>query len=382
MKLNATDVHFHPFGVGDAIVGCEDLAQGLFDGGLDAVHLQFEDLLRRRDLFPALVAEQFDEFLSSLDLRVQLGDFRVFRPQEFAQAFPLKLEQFQVPGGTLALAGSGRRDFGIGAEQRAIEIDRHVASERRVGLETKRPGFEELGLQDAVGKFGTESRQGAPGNGGFLLDDRQVVGALEGDEIILFRLQIPLQTQHLLRDGSECVSRHDFANVFFVLNILNHERAQVGLDVGRIRGAGLEFEHRTFGRLSDPDLYLERLAVLAQRNGIRPGRAQARQRQLPKLAALEQFGLRAQKVLHVFAEHGALRQTQCHRLPHPRFGNVSGRLPKKVPDRPAQAEREGEDRHPPVLQQKCEEPLDVKRREQVGVLVHRPGQRVLRRRNR
>src|SRR5205814_3422431 len=75
MELDATDVHFHPFGVGDANAGCDDLAHGLLDGGLDAVHLQFEDLLRRRDLFPALVAKQFDEFLGLLDLYVQLDDF-------------------------------------------------------------------------------------------------------------------------------------------------------------------------------------------------------------------------------------------------------------------------------------------------------------------
>ena len=221
-------------------------------------------------------------------------------------------------------------------------------------------GVQELGLQFQVGKFGLQLGQIAAGNSSFLLQNGQVVGPFKSGQGILFALEFAFQAQHLFGNGGQRVARHGFADVLLVGEVFPQEGVQIGRRVSWIGARRLDDEDRAFRRLFDSDNHLERIAVLADGNGIAARLPQARHGPPAQLFAAEQLDLRAHVILHVFGEGGAFWQPQFLGFPHRSGGNKlrHGQI-DVISNGRAEAENQGDDRHPPVFPQESNKLLDA-----------------------
>ena len=287
-RLGAADVDFEAVGLRHAGIGLHDLAFPVADGNKDVGHLGVNRLPGRGGLFAILMAHHFDDFCIPFDLLVEPDDFGMFGPQILAEFLALAFQQFNfLEGRQMVRRASHRRSRpqflpagGIGGG---------VGSPGGREALVKGGGVQELGLQFQVGKFGLQLGQIAAGNSSFLLQNGQVVGPFKSGQGILFALEFAFQAQHLFGNGGQRVARHGFADVLLVGEVFPQEGVQIGRRVSWIGARRLDDEDRAFRRLFDSDNHLERIAVLADGNGIAARLPQARHGPPAQLFAAEQL---------------------------------------------------------------------------------------------
>ena len=185
--LFALDVEFEALGIGEAAVGLQDFAFPFLDGGLNVVDLELDGLPGVLQLVAVLAAEDLQQLLAAFDIGIQFGDFGVFRPEIAAEFRALDLKELDLFEGGLAFrgraGGGGRTHAGCGVNPGQAR----VGGAGR-GRPVKGGGLEEAVLELKVGQLGFQGGQVAPRDRAFLLQNGEVVGALEGHQGILFAL--------------------------------------------------------------------------------------------------------------------------------------------------------------------------------------------------
>ena len=196
----------------------------------------------------------------------------------------------------------GGVDLGLGAVEVLIEIEEVEQVELSFELRVLLIQFDEI----------------SGGAGAVFLNKADVVLLLELKHFVFAVAQIFFCLDELLGNASRNLAATAFAQPAFEIEILLHDRIQIGLGVIRRASDRRDIKNRGAGFLPDRDLHRHGLQFRMRRTNERFGA-------VPNFRALDQLNLRAVEVDLVFAVNRPLRNVHLPGHHHLAGGEISGR---------------------------------------------------------